>query len=118
MEDREKLKEIIYEVLSLEQAERQDYLDKANLSAEMRSEIESLISYEKATETFMGLSAVAFSQDLFSEDDSQSGLTGQEIRVYKIVREVGHGGMGTVFLAERADGKFEQKVALKLLKRK
>src|SRR5690606_38278741 len=34
-----------------------------------------------------------------------------------IVGELGHGGMGAVFLAERADGKFDQKVAVKLLKR-
>ncbi|MGI9055053.1 MAG: protein kinase domain-containing protein, partial [Pyrinomonadaceae bacterium] len=36
---------------------------------------------------------------------------------YKVVRELGYGGMGAVYLAERADGKFRQKVALKLLKR-
>lgn len=36
---------------------------------------------------------------------------------WRIVREIGHGGMGRVFLAERADGQFEQQVAIKLLKR-
>lgn len=33
---------------------------------------------------------------------------------YRLVREVGHGGMGTVWLAERADGNFKRQVALKL----
>ena len=44
-------------------------------------------------------------------------LIGQKIGNYKIVREIGYGGMGAVYLANEADGKFEQKVALKLLKR-
>lgn len=39
--------------------------------------------------------------------------TGDRIGVFRIERELGHGGMGTVFLAERADGVFEQRVALK-----
>ena len=34
---------------------------------------------------------------------------------YRIVREIGRGGMGVVYLAERADGNFEQQVALKVL---
>jgi eukaryotic-like serine/threonine-protein kinase len=42
---------------------------------------------------------------------------GQRIGAYVIVRELGRGGMGTVFLAERADGQFEKRVAIKVLKR-
>ena len=34
-----------------------------------------------------------------------------------MVRELARGGMGVVYLAERADGQFEQRVALKLIKR-
>ena len=33
------------------------------------------------------------------------------------MREIGRGGMGTVFAADRADGEFEKQVAIKLLKR-
>src|SRR4029453_15534146 len=36
---------------------------------------------------------------------------------YLIVRELGGGGMGSVYLAERADGLFEKRVAMKVLKR-
>jgi serine/threonine protein kinase/tetratricopeptide (TPR) repeat protein len=42
---------------------------------------------------------------------------GQRVGAYVIVRELGHGGMGTVFLAERADGQFEKQVAIKILNR-
>lgn len=39
------------------------------------------------------------------------------IGAYKIVNELGRGGMGAVYLAERADGVFEKQVAIKVLKR-
>lgn len=42
---------------------------------------------------------------------------GELIGPWRLIGELGRGGMGTVWLAERADGAFEQRVALKLLKR-
>lgn len=36
---------------------------------------------------------------------------------YRVVRQLGHGGMGTVFLAAREDAEFEQRVAIKLVRR-
>ena len=42
---------------------------------------------------------------------------GERIGAYAIVRELGRGGMGAVYLAERADGQFEKCVAIKVLKR-
>lgn len=40
---------------------------------------------------------------------------GARVGAFRIVRELGRGGMGVVYLAERADGEFEQSVALKWL---
>src|SRR5215471_9101117 len=51
----------------------------------------------------------------FWQEEPQRG--GQHIGAYVVVRELGHGGMGTVFLAERADGQFEKQVAIKILNR-
>src|SRR6202140_487226 len=42
---------------------------------------------------------------------------GRRIGAYVIVLEIGQGGMGTVYLAARADGYFQKQVAIKLLKR-
>jgi len=42
---------------------------------------------------------------------------GRRIGPYAIIREIGRGGMGAVYLAQRADGEFEKQVAIKLLKR-
>src|SRR4029077_20054673 len=45
-----------------------------------------------------------------------NSMTGRRIGAYVIVRELGRGGMGTVYLAARADGYFEKQVAIKVLK--
>ena len=42
--------------------------------------------------------------------------TGQRLGAWRIVREIGSGGMGTVFLAERADEQFTQQAAIKLIR--
>jgi len=44
------------------------------------------------------------------------GLAGQAIGPYALVREIGHGGMGTVWLARRTDGRYEGEVAIKFLR--
>lgn len=42
---------------------------------------------------------------------------GERIGPYRLVRQLGRGGMGAVFLGERVDGLFEQVVAVKIIKR-
>jgi eukaryotic-like serine/threonine-protein kinase len=46
---------------------------------------------------------------------SVSKLTGQQLGVYRLITQIGYGGMGTVWLAERNDGLFERRVAVKFL---
>lgn len=47
---------------------------------------------------------------------SSSGLEGQRLGPYRIVRKLGTGGMGDVYLAERADEEYQQQVAIKLVR--
>ncbi|MGH9162450.1 MAG: serine/threonine-protein kinase, partial [Vicinamibacteraceae bacterium] len=55
-------------------------------------------------------------QDLSDKLAARDGVaSGDRLGPYAIVKEIGHGGMGAVYLAERQDGQFEQRVALKLL---
>jgi tetratricopeptide (TPR) repeat protein len=42
-------------------------------------------------------------------------LCGQTIGAYTLTAQIGHGGMGSVWLAERSDGRFERQAAIKLL---
>ena len=48
----------------------------------------------------------------FEED----ALVGRAIGPWRVIRELGHGGMGRVFLAERGDGEYEQSAALKVIR--
>jgi len=50
-------------------------------------------------------------------DSTNPAAAGEVIGAYRIIRSLGQGGMGEVFLAERADRQFEQLVAIKLVKR-
>ncbi len=51
-----------------------------------------------------------------SDEDAAVDLTGERIGPYRIVRSLGRGGMGEVFLAERAE-QFQQQVAIKVVRR-
>src|SRR6202012_2130724 len=42
-------------------------------------------------------------------------LAGKTLGVYKLISQIGQGGMGSVWLAERNDGRFERQVAVKFL---
>jgi serine/threonine protein kinase/Tfp pilus assembly protein PilF len=51
-----------------------------------------------------------------SEPGDQPSMVGRHIGPYRIAREIGRGGMGTVYEARRADGEFQHRVAIKLIK--
>ena len=112
------ISEILVDCLEIEKSERQRYLDKLNINSELRAEVETYLSFEEEVENSLNLSAFEFSRGFFDEDEiSENSFLGQKFGVYQVLRELGYGGMGAVYLADRTDGKFEQKVALKLLKR-
>jgi serine/threonine-protein kinase len=46
---------------------------------------------------------------------SKPGLAGQNVGAYRLISLIGQGGMGSVWLAERSDGRFERRVAVKFL---
>ncbi|MGI8544045.1 MAG: protein kinase domain-containing protein [Aridibacter sp.] len=116
------ISEILADCLEIETSRRQKYLNSLSIDPEMRAEVDTYLAFEEDAENLMDISAVEFSKDFFDEDfvnneDFTNAVAGQQFGAYKVIGELGYGGMGAVYLAERSDGKFEQKVALKLLKR-
>ena len=63
---------------------------------------------------FLAAPAIHLSGDP-ETDDFDDYWCGRHVGPYQILREIGHGGMGTVYLAERADGQYHKQVAIKLL---
>ena len=47
--------------------------------------------------------------------DTSAALAGQALGAYTLISQIGRGGMGSVWLAERSDGRYERKVAVKFL---
>lgn len=112
------IKDILLAALKLAPSERREFLQRADISAETRAEVESLLSVEMEAEDFMSLPVGEFSRDFLDPQEPVADLLiNQQIGIYEIVSELGVGGMGAVYLAARADGKFEQRVAVKMLKR-
>ncbi|HEV2799751.1 MAG TPA: protein kinase [Pyrinomonadaceae bacterium] len=102
-----------------EPAERARLLDRACAGdTDLRAEVESLLAHHAPSESFIESPAYAFAPELLLADDgADDKFTNRRAGPYKIIREIGRGGMGAVFLAERADGEFTQEVALKVVRR-
>ena len=108
------IKKIFSKALELEGEDRLRFISAACSKDEtLRLEVESLLSaHESSGALDRDMDAVRFSAIHAAKTER---LKGRRIGSYRLMREIGHGGMGSVFLAERADGQFEQQAALKLL---
>lgn len=81
---------------------------------ELRRELEELLAYSADTVSRLDRPALGLPPGMETPGD---GLpAGYRIGNYSIVGLLGRGGMGEVYRAERADGQFEQQVALKLIR--
>lgn len=112
---RTQFKEIFEAVVDLPLSERASLLaDRCAGDAEMRVGIEKLLAADDAAGGFLESSPFDESIGKFTELRSQKFI-GQAIGDYHIEREIGAGGMGTVFLATRTLGDISQKVAIKIV---
>jgi serine/threonine protein kinase len=83
---------------------------------ELRREVQSLLDSHSRAGSFIDRPSLFAASDEIDRDDVRVAR-GQLIGAYRVVREVGRGGMGAVYLAERADEQYRKRVAIKLIKR-
>jgi len=83
---------------------------------ELRTEVESMLRADTTSESvFASAFATAVKKEAASLLDP-SRLEGSRIGPYRLIHEIGRGGMGSVFLAARADEQYESNVAIKLVR--
>ena len=118
-EEWKRVEPLVDALLDMPVADRARYLDEACAGdASLRANVEAVLVAGGGM-SFLEAPAAQFASPLLVRDSDEDAelMTGVLVGPYRIVRELGRGGMGAVYLAERADGQFEQRVALKLIKR-
>lgn len=108
----QELERIFQAAADLPADRRVAYLDECCPDAGLRAEVESLLA--QGTDARTGVSTfIAGEADRVGRMGIQAG---DRVGPYRLVRALAEGGMGVVYLAERADGRFQQQVALKVLR--
>lgn len=108
----EQVKELFALALERDREDRSSFLREACAGDDsLRSEIESLLASFDGADTFLEDCPAA---DLLS--GQSRGVTGKRIGAYRILREIGQGGMAVVYLGERDDQNYRKQVAIKMVR--
>jgi serine/threonine protein kinase len=112
-----RLREVFDAAAERDPADREAFLDHACAGdPALRAEVERMLLANSST------APAWFEQPLQASLGSMEGvavpasLEGRQIGPYRLRRQLGSGGMGTVYLAERSIGKLNQQVALKIVR--
>ena len=110
-----RVRPILESALELDSANRPAFLDGACADPSVRYEVESLIASHEQAGTDV-LNPVS-SPNLNPDEETRFRLpSGKRIGAYEILEEIAVGGMGAVYRAIRADGQYNQQVALKIVR--
>lgn len=103
--------DVFAEALEHEPRTREMFLDAVCADdAAMRREVDSLLRAHMRAGDFIASSIV-------SADSVLDSNLGRVVGRYRLLQRIGSGGMGNVYLAQRADAEFDQRVAVKLIRR-
>jgi eukaryotic-like serine/threonine-protein kinase len=109
------LKKVFSKAMELKDEEQKEYLkDACSDDVALLQEIELLIDAYNA-DGILDRSVDQLMVSALTQLKSRETL-GKQVGVYRIIEELGYGGTGTVYLAQRADEVLQQQVALKMLR--
>jgi serine/threonine-protein kinase len=112
--DWSRIKALFAQALDLPADARDAWLSSVREDPAVLSEVRSLLAAQAAPVTHLLSGGIPqLGSSLLLDDDP---LIDSRVGPYRLLRLLGEGGMGRVFLAERADGEFRQQVALKLMR--
>lgn len=114
------VEDLFHRALDVPEGERNAFLEtESGGDAEIIREVQSLIDSDTAASTAMSVAAAAVKKALatFHATENAATAPGRIVGRYKLIREIGRGGMGSVYLATRADDSYDQNVAIKLVRR-
>jgi len=107
----DRLERVFFEALAVPPDERDAVLDRLCQGEDaLRSQVAAMLAAEQHPRPFR------FESGDLSLAEAGPSKEGTRIGHYRLLELLGRGGMGDVYLAERADGAFERKVAVKLLR--
>lgn len=110
------VKSLFESALALAQPQRSSFLDQNCTDPELREEEESLLASHDETGQFLE-EPVASLKSFEVERPGDTASIGMRLGPWELVEEIGRGGMGTVYLAVRADQEYRKRVAIKLIRR-
>lgn len=113
----QQIKDVFQSAIELEASRRRSFLDEAcRGNSELRNEVERLIVLHEQAGDFIETPASDSTLPIGLFEPQAEPVIGRRIGPYKVVREIGRGGMGAVYLAIRADDQYQKRVAIKLIK--
>ncbi len=113
----QRVNDLFYAALERDPDQRHEFLLRAcNDDSETLREVESLLAAHHRADTLTGGQVFQKAVRVIADEEPAS-ITGNRIGPYRIIREIGRGGMGAVYLAERDDDEYQKQVAIKLIKR-
>src|SRR5882762_4306428 len=118
----QQLKTFFQAAIELAPDQRASFLIEACAAdAALRSRVEQLLASHDEAGSFLDSPAVVDAGVIIAEEQCRVAeapvMIGHHIGPYELIREIGRGGMGTVFLAVRADDQYRKQVAIKLVNR-